>query len=78
MEYALYQSVAEKYNRGIFFYTSCCNNTMYSIDNDSMLYHGKLCPKCYHKGRAVILYYVGTEDALEQKEAGKLIEFGDK
>lgn len=32
--------------RGLFFYTNCCKNTMFSISKNPLLYNGKLCPKC--------------------------------
>lgn len=76
MEYALYQVTPEKHNRGTYFYTSCCNNMMYNINNEPMLYHGKLCPKCLNKNRTVTLYYDKSEDAFEKRKEGKLIEFG--
>lgn len=40
---------------------------MYSID-DEMPYHGKLCPKCFQKGKQVALYIRGSKEANEYWE----------
>ena len=61
---ATYQaSPANIRGRGMFFFTDCCNTRMYSVNNNDMFYHGKLCPKCFHEGKHVILYLRGTEEA---------------
>lgn len=46
---ATYQYVEETHGRGMFFFTDCCNNRMYDIRNNLMLYHGCLCPGCLYK-----------------------------
>lgn len=68
MMYATYQATNEKHGRGTYFFTNCCHNVMYSVRNDYMTYHGKLCPKCFWDGKHVTLYLQGTE------EANKVIE----
>ena len=37
---------------------------MYSVNNDPMLYHGKLCPRCFWKDKYTTLYLRGTEDGI--------------
>lgn len=64
-EYATYQISPEIHGKGMFFFADCCGNRMYSINNDEMAYHGKLCPKCMWKGKIVTLYLRGTEEANE-------------
>ena len=59
---ATYQYLEAKNGNGLFFYTDCCNNRMYSISNDVMRYHGCLCPKCFWHGKYVTLYLRGTEE----------------
>ncbi len=61
MEYELYSATPEKHGHGTFFYTEC-GNVMYSV-NDDMAYHGKLCPRCFLKGKMVTLYIRGSEEA---------------
>ena len=60
---ATYQYVEETHGRGMFFFTDCCNNRMYDIRNNPMLYHGCLCPGCLYKGNKTVLYLRGTEEA---------------
>lgn len=67
-EEATYQYVEEKHGKGMFFYTSCCGNRMYSVDNDPMKYHGRLCPKCFWNGKWVTLYLRGTPDGIRVYE----------
>lgn len=62
-EEATYQYLEEAHGNGTFFFTDCCNNRMYNINNDPMTYHGKLCPKCFWSGKDVTLYLRGTEEA---------------
>lgn len=64
-EKATYQISPATSGEGMFFFTDCCDNRMYSIRNDEMLYHGCLCPKCMWKGKDVILYLRGTPEANE-------------
>ena len=61
-EEATYQYLEEKNDNGLFFYTDCCKNRMYSISNDVMRYHGRLCPKCFWHNKYVTLYLRGTEE----------------
>ena len=65
-EEATYQCTPSMNGKGMFFYTDCCHNTMYSVRNDEMTYHGCLCPKCfniYHK--RVTLYLLVQKKARE-------------
>ena len=59
---ATYQYLEAKNGNGLFFYTDCCKNRMYSISNDVMRYHGRLCPKCFWHNKYVTLYLRGTEE----------------
>ena len=61
---ATYQYCEEKHGEGMFFFTDCCGNRMYSINNDPMLYHGKRCPKCFWNDKYTTLYLRGTEDGI--------------
>lgn len=73
MRYATYQATNEKHGKGTFFFTDCCGNRMYSVNNDWMLYHGKLCPKCMMEGKMVTLYMRGTDEAdkvIEERYCG--------
>lgn len=63
-EEATYQHVEEAHGDGMFFYTDCCHNRMYSIQNNPMRYHGCLCPKCFSRGKYVVLYARGTEEGI--------------
>lgn len=63
-EIETYQITEEKHGEGTFFFTDC-GNRMYSIKNDPMAYHGKLCPKCFWNGKNVTLYLRGTKEANE-------------
>ena len=75
-KYALYQPIEEKHGKGMFFYTSCCNNTMYSIIVDENRYHGALCPKCNNINNIqCILYKTGSKEAEQKRKEGLLIEF---
>jgi len=74
--YALYQPIPEIHGMGMFFYTSCCGNRMYSINNNENLYHGCLCPKCNMNGKWVTLYKVNSKEAEEKRKEGLLIEYG--
>ena len=72
-EEATYQYLEEAHGNGTFFFTDCCNNRMYSINNDPITYHGKLCPKCFWEGKSVTLYLRGTEEAkrvMQEREEG--------
>lgn len=60
---ATYQICEEAHGNGTFFYTDCCNNRMYSVQNNDMLYHGCLFPKCFWGGKNVTLYLRGTDEA---------------
>ena len=64
LEESTYRYLPEKRGRGMFFYTDCCKNRMYSVNNDSLMYHGKLCPKCFWNNKYVTLYLRGTEDGV--------------
>lgn len=61
---ATYQYLKESHGNGMFFYTDCCKNRMYSVKNNPMTYHGCLCPKCFWKGKLTTLYLRGTEDGI--------------
>lgn len=61
---ATYQYLEEAHGDGMFFYTGCCGNRMYSVNKDPIFYHGKLCPKCFWKGKLTTLYLRGTEDGV--------------
>lgn len=63
-EEATYQYLEEAHGNGMFFYTDCCGNRMYSVNNNPMLYHGKICPKCFWRGKNVVLYLRGTEEGI--------------
>ena len=62
MNYAIYQPIPSKNNKGTFFYVHCCGKTLYSV-RDKMAYHGKLCPCCLNKNKYTTLYKEGTEEA---------------
>ena len=70
--YETYQATPEKHGRGTYFFTDC-GNTMYSIRNDYMAYHGCYCPKCFLNGKKTILYLRGTKEGLEVYENTKEI-----
>lgn len=61
---ATYQYLKEAHGNGMFFFTSCCGNRMYSVDNNPMKYHGCLCPKCFLNNKSVTLYLRGTPDGI--------------
>lgn len=63
-EESTYQYLEEAHGNGMFFYTDCCKNRMFSITKDPMFYHGKLCPKCLGQGKLTTLYLRGTEDGI--------------
>lgn len=62
---ATYQISKEAHGNGMFFFTDCCGNRMYSVDNNIMKYHGCLCPKCFWEGINTTLYLRGTKEAIE-------------
>lgn len=81
IEEATYQYLEEAHGNGMFFYTDCCGNRMYNINKDPMTYHGKLCPKCFWKGKSVTLYLRGTEEGIrvfENEHNIKLESEGDE
>ena len=59
-----YRYIQEASGHGIFVQTDCCNGRMYSVDNDPMRFHGRLCPKCFMKNKYVTLYLRGTDDGI--------------
>lgn len=61
---ATYQYLEEAYGNGMYFYTSCCKNRMYSVEPNPMKYHGRLCPKCFWKDKLITLYLRGTQDGI--------------
>ena len=69
-----YQVAEECHGNGTFFFTDC-GNRMYSIQNNPMLYHGKLCPKCLMEGKSVTLYLRGTDES--NKYVAKLYAAGE-
>ena len=71
---ATYQYCEAVDGNGMFFYTSCCGNRMYSVENNPMKYHGYLCPKCFWKGKSVTLYLRGTPDGIRVVEAENVIK----
>lgn len=73
-EEATYQYAPEAHGDGMFFHTDCCGNWMYSVRTDPMRYHGKLCPKCFWKGKSVTLYLRGTEDGIRVFENEHVIK----
>lgn len=62
MEAETYHVLEEMHDNGMFFYTDC-GNRMYSVNNDPMFYHGKLCPRCFWEGKMVTLYIRGSDEA---------------
>lgn len=71
MKYATYRAFNEMHMKGTFFVTHCCRHIMYSVSNDYMAHHGKLCPKCLRNGKQVTLFLQGTDEANEvMKERG--------
>jgi hypothetical protein len=72
---ATYQYLEEAHGNGMFFYTSCCGNRMYSVENNPMKYHGKLCPRCFmYGGKNVTLYLRGTPDGIRVFENEHVIK----
>ena len=71
---ATYQYLEGANGNGMFFYTSCCGNRMFSIENNPMRYHGCLCPGCFCEGKIVTLYLRGTPDGIRVFET----EYGIK
>lgn len=59
-----FRYIQEASGHGIFVQTDCCNSRMYSVDNDPMRFHGRLCPKCFMQNKYVTLYLRGTEDGI--------------
>lgn len=73
VEYATYTTrpALNDPHHGTFFYTSCCDNRMYSV-RDKMSYDGVLCPKCNLKKRKkVILRFDGGWDWNDELEKDK-------
>ena len=55
-------------NHGTFFFTSCCNNVMYSV-RGKMSYNNALCPKCdFIKHKKVILQFAGGYDWEDERK----------
>jgi len=71
---ATYQYLEEAHGNGMYFYTSCCGNRMYSVDNNPMKYHGRLCPKCFHHNKSVTLYLRGTSDGIRVFETEHVVK----
>ena len=46
-----------------------CGNEMYSVNNDPMKFHGRLCSKCFMKNIYSTMWMRGT------KEANKLLGY---
>ncbi len=63
-EESKYRYTQEANGHGIFVQTDCCNSRMYSVDNDPMRYHGRLCPRCFMNNKYVTLYMRGTEEGV--------------
>jgi hypothetical protein len=75
---ATYHAEPKKNGRGMFYFTDCCNNKMFSIFQNPLKYHGCLCPKCYYHNKITVLYLQGTEEAgrISTKEQGeKMLEW---
>ena len=71
---ATYQYLEEAHGNGMFFYTSCCGNRMYSVDSNSMKYHGCLCPRCFWHNKLVTLYLRGTPDGIRVFETEHVVK----
>ena len=71
---ATYQYLEEAHGNGMFFFTSCCGNRMYSVDSDPMKYHGCLCPKCFWENKLVTLYLRGTPDGIRVFETEHVVK----
>ena len=66
---AVYDYIEEKHGNGMYFYTSCCGNIMYSVENNPMAYHGCVCPKCsWNTNKLVTLYLRGTPEGIKVLE----------
>ncbi len=61
---ATYQYLEEAHGNGMYFYTDCCGNRMYSVDGNPMKYHGCLCPRCLLHNKSVTLYLRGTKEGI--------------
>lgn len=61
---ATYQYLEEAHGNGMYFYTDCCGNRMYSVESNPMKYHGCLCPRCFGNSKSVTLYLRGTKDGV--------------
>ncbi len=70
-EESTYRYTQEASGHGIFIQTDCCDGRMYSVSNDPMHYHGRLCPRCFMKNRYVTLYMRGTEEGIRVFEQGR-------
>ena len=71
---ATYQYLEEAHGNGMFFYTSCCGNRMYSVDANPMKYHGCLCPRCFWNNKLVTLYLRGTPEGIRVFEIEHVIK----
>ena len=71
---ATYQYLEEAHGNGMFFYTSCCGNRMYSVSSDPMKYHGCLCPGCLYKHKKVVLYLSGTPEGIRVFETEHVVK----
>lgn len=71
---ATYQYRPSENGQGLFFYTSCCGNRMYSVSNNPMRYHGCLCPKCLWDNKSVTLYLRGTPEGIRVFENEHVVE----
>lgn len=71
---ATYQYTEEKNGNGMFFYTDCCGNRMYSVNNDPMTYHECLCPKCFWNNKYVTLYLRGTPEGIRVFETERVMK----
>lgn len=74
---ATYQYREESHGNGMFFYTSCCGNRMYSAGSNPMKYHGCLCPKCFWNNKTVILYLRGTPEGIRVFETEHVLKAGE-
>ena len=75
---ATYQYLEEAHGNGMFFYTSCCGNRMYSVRNDPMTYHGCLCPKCLYDHKLTVLYLRGTPEGRRVFETERVMKAGSR
>ena len=71
---ATYQYLEEAHGNGMFFFTSCCGNRMYSVESNPMKYHGCLCPGCLYKHKSVVLYLRGTSEGIRVFETEHIVK----